>query len=478
MGQLGKESSSGPEKCEEETVACSAVPVAMPELSGVSAVSGGGEFTVALLNTGTMKAWGFGAYGSLGDGKAEAKFTPTSVCENTSCSKALGEVSSIATGINQGLAALRSGKVVAWGENSYGQLGDGTSTGPETCAVSIYCSKTPVEASNLVEAVEVAAGEGKSSLGEESSETCFGKVMSALAPTSACPYPDKESTGAKGSLETVVVPKGTYAPYYTLIVNEGESVSNKRIFGGVEVRGNNVKLENDEIIAPASEQAIKIPEPYTNAIVKDVTCRLEGGEGYDESCFWDQTAGNKVTGSSFENCVECFHGPGTLEDSFVLANAESPGSHNEGVFYGGGEGPLTIRGNTIFEALGQTAAVFVDHSGGNVDGVYIEENMLAGGDAAVYGGSSGNAAYKLVGPVRVKRNDFPRCTGSPFFGTGEEAGYEFCVNGEEGGGSGVEEETLGYFPRDGKDGLDLEFEATVTTWEGNYWDNNKEEAKE
>jgi hypothetical protein len=56
-----------------------------------------------------------------------------------------------AAGANGGAApattASSSEPLYAWGTNYYGQLGDGTSSGPETCLVNIACSTTPVEVS-------------------------------------------------------------------------------------------------------------------------------------------------------------------------------------------------------------------------------------------------------------------------------------------------------------------------------------------
>jgi alpha-tubulin suppressor-like RCC1 family protein len=56
------------------------------------------------------------------------------------------------------VALLGNGHVMAWGLNSEGQLGDGTTTGPEFCWSGASCSGTPAEVSGLSTATAVSAG--------------------------------------------------------------------------------------------------------------------------------------------------------------------------------------------------------------------------------------------------------------------------------------------------------------------------------
>src|SRR4029077_8021703 len=60
-------------------------------------------------------------------------------------------------------AALSNGTVRAWGQNLWGQLGDGTSSGPDSCGSGVPCSTTPVPVSGLSGVSAVAAG----SVGQE-----------------------------------------------------------------------------------------------------------------------------------------------------------------------------------------------------------------------------------------------------------------------------------------------------------------------
>jgi alpha-tubulin suppressor-like RCC1 family protein len=140
-GQLGDGTNTGPEKCEAETEACSTTPVEVNELSGVTAVAAGFGHSLALLEGGTVRAWGANGSGQLGDGTNTGSDVPVPV-------KGLSGVTAVAAGFGHSLALLSNGTVMAWGDNGSGQLGDGTNTG----------SDVPIAVSELKEVTAIAAG--------------------------------------------------------------------------------------------------------------------------------------------------------------------------------------------------------------------------------------------------------------------------------------------------------------------------------
>ena len=85
-----------------------------------SAIATGYERTVALKSDGTLWAWGENDYGQLGDGTIVDKFTPTQ--ESTGAT----DWSAIATGFNHTVALKSDGTLWAWGRNRFGQIGDGS----------------------------------------------------------------------------------------------------------------------------------------------------------------------------------------------------------------------------------------------------------------------------------------------------------------------------------------------------------------
>ena len=101
----------------------------------------GGSHSCALLGDGTMKCWGYNTYGQLGDGTTTDRTTPVEVSGITTAT-------SIALGLQHSCAVLTNSSVMCWGRNRYGQLGDGTTTD----------RITPVEVAGITTATSIALG--------------------------------------------------------------------------------------------------------------------------------------------------------------------------------------------------------------------------------------------------------------------------------------------------------------------------------
>ena len=124
-------------------------PEAVPVLSDVAAVSGGWGHSLAVKNDGTVEAWGWNSrdanlsYGQLGDG------TTTWVRQTPAPVVGLTDVKGVAAGYWHSLAVKNDGTVWAWGSNTSGELGDGTTT-DRLIAVQVL---------GLTDMVAVAAGQ-------------------------------------------------------------------------------------------------------------------------------------------------------------------------------------------------------------------------------------------------------------------------------------------------------------------------------
>jgi alpha-tubulin suppressor-like RCC1 family protein len=97
-----------------------ALPVQIPGLDQVVAIEArGDDFSLALKADGTVWAWGNNVLGQLGVNGITYSTVPIQVPGVT-------EVAAISAGFRHVLALRRDGTVYAWGWNANGQLGDGT----------------------------------------------------------------------------------------------------------------------------------------------------------------------------------------------------------------------------------------------------------------------------------------------------------------------------------------------------------------
>ena len=99
--------------------------------SGVRSLSVGSAHACAVTQSGSAKCWGAGAAGRLGNGYTNDQTSPVQVSGLTS------GVSSIAVGAANACAITTAGAVKCWGNNTYGAVGDGTTT-DRTSPVSVY----------------------------------------------------------------------------------------------------------------------------------------------------------------------------------------------------------------------------------------------------------------------------------------------------------------------------------------------------
>lgn len=129
------------------TTANRATPVDVKGLANsVTSVSSGWGYTCALTTSGGVKCWGYNGKGQAGDGTTTGRTTPSEVTALKS------GVVDISAGRDHTCAVTEEGSVKCWGDNSQGQLGDGTTTD----------SSTPVDVVGLTSRVaSVSSGWGQ-----------------------------------------------------------------------------------------------------------------------------------------------------------------------------------------------------------------------------------------------------------------------------------------------------------------------------
>jgi alpha-tubulin suppressor-like RCC1 family protein len=125
--------------CVDSDVTTGAYVLTEP-LSG-GALAAGAEHTVLATPQGLLYAWGRNTYGQVGDSSTTTRTAPTPV-------PSLTGVISLATGDSHTLALTWDGRVFGWGYNNNGRLGDGTMTN----------RTAPVLVPSLSDVVAIAAG--------------------------------------------------------------------------------------------------------------------------------------------------------------------------------------------------------------------------------------------------------------------------------------------------------------------------------
>ncbi len=152
-GQLGAVTM---EICDSGIVlwACSTIPVKVSGLDEVVAIEAGSAHTCAVIDGGGVKCWGQNGYGQLGDGTTIDRPNPIDV------SGLPGPVTAVALGGLHTCVLTTASGVYCWGQRIKGQLGDGTSGFDHP-----QFSSTPVNVNGL-------AGKGITAITAVSTHTC------------------------------------------------------------------------------------------------------------------------------------------------------------------------------------------------------------------------------------------------------------------------------------------------------------------
>ena len=227
--------------------------------SGVKAraVSAGRHHTCAILDDGKIVCWGGNGSGELGDGSTTDRLAPVQV--NLASQRT---ATAITSGSKHVCAILDDGSLVCWGENDFGQLGDGTTTN-RNAPVAVDTGDKNV--------VNISAGENHTcALLDDNSVVCWGVNLRGQL--------GDETIVNKSEPTAVNLGMGVVSA-----IDGGES-STCALFkdGSVACWGNNQHGqlgtgENDLLLSP---QTVEIQDETVTAI--------SGGSGYMCALFEDE----------------------------------------------------------------------------------------------------------------------------------------------------------------------------------------------
>jgi alpha-tubulin suppressor-like RCC1 family protein len=93
-------------------------------VTGIASISASHSHSLAVRTDGSVLAWGINLYGELGDGTTEMRGFAAPVMDGTGA--ALAGIRAVSAGEYTSYALRIDGGLMAWGDNLYGKLGDGT----------------------------------------------------------------------------------------------------------------------------------------------------------------------------------------------------------------------------------------------------------------------------------------------------------------------------------------------------------------
>ncbi len=129
----------------------SLVPVEVP-LRGVKHIHANGNLAIALMQDGTLRAWGTRASGRVGDGLSNKRWGESSAPALTPVVVPGADgIVQVSIGASHVLALRNDGRVLSWGSNKYGQLG--------RQPVQEAALDTPALVEGIDDAVHVSAGD-------------------------------------------------------------------------------------------------------------------------------------------------------------------------------------------------------------------------------------------------------------------------------------------------------------------------------
>lgn len=166
-------------------------------LRDVTAIAAGYQHAIALYKDGTVWGWGDNSAGQLGNGSTEESSVPVQV-RGAGGSGFLKDIIAIAAGTRYGLALRKDGTVWAWGSNSAGQLGDGT----------LQERHAPIQVKDMngVKAVSAGTAYSMALLGDGTirawGNNAFGQIGDGTREDSAVPVQVK-GVGGQGALSGI-----------------------------------------------------------------------------------------------------------------------------------------------------------------------------------------------------------------------------------------------------------------------------------
>jgi len=214
-------------------------------LAGVSTMSAGDGFSLAVKNDNTLWAWGRNSHGQLGLGDTADRLNPTQVSGITTAD-------AVAAGGQHALILLETGTVLATGHNGFGQLGLGSTTTATTPATVAGLSGVTRISAGYFHSAALGAGGQVSVWGRNFEGQCGGGAASPVTYSSPQPL-----TGLAGT------PAGIDCGYHFTLIAFAD--------GAVAGTGSNSDGQLDGASVADQDDARKVLAPQPVPLSSDLT---------------------------------------------------------------------------------------------------------------------------------------------------------------------------------------------------------------
>ncbi len=240
--------------------------------SGVTAVAAAGHFHSLAVKNGGAYAWGFNSTGQLGDGTTTTRLTPVPVSGLASGVTAVAGGGFVGNPEYAQSLAVQNGAAFAWGHNTFGQLGDGTTTTRLTpVPVSGMGSGVTAIAAGTFHTLAVQNGKLWAWGSNDSGELGIGVFPTGLPSNSSWRYPTPVAVIGMDSGVTAVAA----GRYFSLAVKEGGVYSWGRNDSGQLGDGSFVlKTNTPQLVAGLESGATAV------AAFDDISLAVAGGHAY------------------------------------------------------------------------------------------------------------------------------------------------------------------------------------------------------
>ena len=294
------------------TTTNASTPVAVPGVGGAAAVSGGGFHTCARFPDGTLECWGRNDSGQLGD-PATTSFSSVTPVRVTGITTAIA----VTAGGFHTCALLADGTVQCWGENDFGQLGNGTSD-PVPGTPTTF-NPTPVTVSGITTAVAISAGGWHTcALLRDGTVQCWGENTYGQlgnGATIAPPAPGRSSTPATvtGITTAIGIEAGIF--HTCAILRDGTLQCWGRNDEGRLGNGTTANSSTPTTVSGITPAAVAPGAEHACAILRDGTLQCWGDNN------WGQLGNGSAAGTASTT-------PATAVTGITTATAASSGAEH------------------------------------------------------------------------------------------------------------------------------------------------------